>query len=161
MTAVTSCRKLYQARNRFDKRTTIPAQLISPDRWEQFPFSPLFLLPGNLSTGFIMASTSSETKEHAKRQTSLRRLINECNIHFHSIDEPLPSSLQREYNAVQAIEESTYATNLLHSSNVTNERKNDILEAVRSCLDSEDTEQDWRQEVEAKILYPLTKHHIW
>ncbi|OJJ62630.1 hypothetical protein ASPSYDRAFT_41306 [Aspergillus sydowii CBS 593.65] len=106
-------------------------------------------------------STPIANKDHAKRQTSLARLMNERNIHFHSIDDPLPPSLQREYNVVQAIEEATYEKNRQHSSSITNERKNAILEAVRSCLKTEHNEQDWRQQVETKILNPLTTHHAW
>ncbi|KAL4881754.1 hypothetical protein BJY04DRAFT_53899 [Aspergillus karnatakaensis] len=98
-------------------------------------------------------------QEHAEKRTTLKRLMKELNIRFHLIDDVRPSSLRREFEAVRTIGNATYEENVQRSSSVTLERTKKILRAVRWCLEREQNEEGWRQEVEAKILEPLTEYH--
>ncbi|KAL5342229.1 hypothetical protein BJX70DRAFT_338709 [Aspergillus crustosus] len=109
-----------------------------------------------------MAPTGSTARQTiTKRQSSLRRLINEHNIQFYPIGDRLPASLEREDAAVRAIADATREVNLKRSSKITQERVEAIWEAVRWCLKNENNEDNWRAEVETNILNPLTKHHAW
>ncbi|KAL3450783.1 hypothetical protein BJX65DRAFT_304938 [Aspergillus insuetus] len=104
-------------------------------------------------------TTSTARQKNAKQQTPLRKLIKEHNIHFYPIGDGLPASLEPEKAAVEAIANATYQANLERSSQVTQERVEEIWEAVRWCLKNENNEDKWRHEVETNILNRLTKHH--
>ncbi|KAL2847205.1 hypothetical protein BJY01DRAFT_246979 [Aspergillus pseudoustus] len=107
-----------------------------------------------------MAPTSSNDANRQKNKApSLRRLIEERNIHFYPIGEDTPLSLAREINVVQEIDNASYEENKRRSSNLTLKRKNEIVEAVNWCRKDENNEDDWRHEVEAKIVDAVTKYH--
>lgn len=154
-----SCSKLYQGRNRSDR--WIANSLSRTLAATPHPLSPLFLAPRKSLHQSIMPPKSSPDKEHAKQKISLERLMHKRNINFYPLDDPLPPSLQRESNAVQAIEDATYEENWQRSSHGTKKRTNAILEAVLRCLEKKSNEDDWRHEVETKILRPLTKRPAW
>ncbi|KAL4918825.1 hypothetical protein BDW62DRAFT_58339 [Aspergillus aurantiobrunneus] len=103
-----------------------------------------------------------------KSKVSLRELIADYNIRFHSKDDPLPENLRGEYQAVQLVDGTGYEEYCRRlketeaadqpGSQETIRRTLEIWEAVNWCKEYEHSEGKWRQEVEAKIFSAITKH---
>ncbi|KAL3461821.1 hypothetical protein BJX64DRAFT_289004 [Aspergillus heterothallicus] len=107
-----------------------------------------------------MAPTKASNKNRrAKKLKTLKRLIEECNINFYPIGEDTPAGLDGEIGVVEEIANASYEQNLGRSSQATIARRNAIWQAVNWCRKNENNEDDWRHEVETKIVNALTENH--